>query len=248
MTHLDETAWRRIVRAGPTAEERAHLLERCEICEDAIAGLDEGAVSHAIDHALAALAGDPSSRARLPTRRLEREVMRRVLGSRARRWPWAVGALAAAVLALMVAPLPGARPESNGMKGTARAAATLTAMVSVNKGPLTTLERKAYPSSAELFFTYDLPSDAHVYLGRLGSDGIVEPFFPPVGVVDESVSSGSHSLRVGATIHSYSLEGLRGKQRFILVTSPKPLEGEALEAALHLVSASPAVEVEVEDW
>lgn len=230
-----------------------HLAEGCDDCDDVVAGLDTPELDCAIDAALSTLAPEPASVSPM-LRRLEGRVLAGLKPRPKPRWRAAAPvafAMAAAALAVAVVSPWAVKDPNHGLKGEALKTPALTAVVSVKKGsalePIAAAH--AYPTSAELYFTYDLPQDAHVYLGRIGVDGVVEAFYPPLGQSDAVEPAGLHSLTVGGTVHAYSLEGLRGKQRFVLLGSPAALTGPALEQALKEASAqSVSLEVEVEGW
>ena len=254
MTHLNLEVWRRLRSGTLEPGERAgvlrHLAEKCEECDDTVAGLDAPDLDCAVDAALSTLAPEPASLSPL----LERRVMAGLGLKPKPRWRAAAPvafAMAAAALAVAVVNPWAVKDPNHGLKGEALRTPALTAVVSVKKGgalePLAAAH--AYPTSAELYFTYDLPQDAHVYLGRIGVDGVVEPFYPPLGQSDAVEPAGLHSLTVGGTVHAYSLEGLRGKQRFVLLGASAALSGSALQQALKEASAqSASLEVEVEGW
>ncbi len=256
MTHLNAELWGRLRQGSLEPGERAgvlrHLTEGCEDCDDVVASLDSPELDCAIDAALSTLAPAPAEAGPV-YHSVERRVLTAVFPKRRRlrtALPVAFAAAAAAVLVAVVNPW-ATRPGEQRLKGEALGTPALTAVVSVKKGaalePLA--GPRTYPTSAELYFTYDLPQDAHVYLGRIGIDGMVEPFYPPLGQSDAVEPAGLHSLTVGGTVHAYSLEGLRGKQRFVLLSSPVALSGPALQQALKEASAqSASLEVEVEGW
>jgi len=254
MNHLTSDSWRRLREGSLDPAERAavlqHLSEACEVCDEAVAAVEEPALDCTVDAALASLPAEPASSS-LVFHRLEQRILAQVFPRAPRRWLAIVPlALAAGAALLLVNPF---TPPAVGQreKGEALRPPALTAVVSVKKGgALEPLERtQTYPSHAELYFTYDLPQDSHVYLGRVGVDGAVEPFYPPLGQSDGVEPAGLHSLTVGGTVHAYSLQGLKGKQRFVLLSSPTPLEGARLLQALKQASArSASLEVEVEGW
>jgi hypothetical protein len=254
MTHLTLESWRRLREGRLEPSERAavlqHLTQACDDCEELVAGLDEPVLDCTVDAALASLPAEPAS-ASLVFHRLERRILARTFPRSRRAWWAAVPiALAAGAALFVVHPFAAGDPGQR-LKGKVLRPPALTAVVSVKKGSALEAVQPphAYPNTAELYFTYDLPQDSHVYLGRVGVDGVVEPFYPPLGVSDAVEPAGLHSLTVGGTVHAYSLEGLRGKQRFVLLSSPTSLEGTALQKALKEASADTAsLEVEVEGW
>lgn len=250
MTHLTPDAWHRLRGGTCLPEERAallrHLGEPCDVCDEQAEALDDGPIDATIDAALASLVVVPPVTS-LMFRRLEDRI---VAGAfpRPRRWLAVLPvALAAGVALFVVQPFTPTQRE----KGGDPLPPSLTAVVAVKKGAALApiAPTQTYPASAELFFTYVLPTDAHVYLGRVGVDGVVEAFYPAVGQSDAIERAGTHPLTVGGTVHAYSLEGLRGKQRFVLLSSPEPLDPSALAKALKEgAGRSASVEVEVDGW
>lgn len=248
MNHLTPDAWRRLRDGSLPPPERAalqaHLREACELCDDL--ALDDLALDAATDRALASLAPAPTEGARLLAP-LEARVLAGSFPRPARWRMWVPVALAATAALFFFAPQGPAQRE----KGDGALPPALTAVVAAQKGaPLApVVTTRAYPGTAELFFTYVLPRDGHVYLGRVGDDGVVEPFYPAVGQADAVEPAGTHALSIAGTVHGYALEGLRGKQRFVVVTSPEPLDGAARVAALKEQQAAPAaLTIEVEAW
>ena len=154
-------------------------------------------------------------------------------------------ALAAGLALLVARPIISSSPSQR-LKGTA--APALSAQVMVADGAaLEPLARgRVYPQTAELFFTYTLSDDAHIYLGRVGVDGSVEAFYPPLGVADAPHAAGTWALTAGGTVQGYSLRGLASRQRFVVIASGEPLSGNALRAAIEQAVRAGAIEVEVE--
>lgn len=236
MKHLTPDAWSRL-RAGTLApDERlellAHLGDDCEQCDTFVAGVEEPVLDGAVDAALASLSRAPApGEDRLAA--IERKVKRAVLPRRRARWGLALVPIAAAALAVWFVPRSG-EEELSGQRLKGEATPSLTAVASVVPGaalePLTARDR--WPWTAELFFTYTLTDDAFVYLARVGVDGQVEAFYPPKGMLAEREAAGTRPLTLRGTVQAYALSGLSGRQRFVLLAAPEPLEGEALEAAL----------------
>ena len=251
MTHLSEQTWRSLRAGTLEAPERAavvrHLSEACALCDELVERLDEPALDSCVDAALAELSTAPAPPERSTFHRSERVILRQLVSAR-RKWSRAVPIAIAATVALVVIGLPSTLAPRQRLKGEVLRPPGLTAMVATRKGsPLEPLDSaRAYPGSAELYFTYDLPQDSHVYLGRVGVDGVVEPFYPPPGGRDALEHAGLHSLTVGGTVHAYALQGLDGKQRFVLLSSPTALEAQTIPQALEELSAgSVSLEVQV---
>lgn len=237
MKHLTPDSWRRLRSGDISAPELTglltHLHESCEQCDAVVVEADEPALDCAIDAALARLDRSRPAPARMAA--LEQQVLRAVAPRRRRPSPWLVLVpLAAAAGAAFFA----ARPvltatQGQQLKGEARNP-SLTAVVGTAKGaPLQPLSaRDVWPSTAELYFTYTLEADAYVYLGRVGVDGSVEPFYPPIGQAEALEAAGTRPLTVGGTVHAYSLQALGGPQRFVVLAAPRPLSRDELMRAL----------------
>ena len=257
MIHLTIDSWQRLRSGTLGPDERAaveaHLCVACEACDALVESLpDDLALDARVDAALACLVAEVAPS--LLFAQVERQVLRKVYSRPARRWLAAVPiALAASAVLVIFNPFAAAQLGQR-TKGDPLRSPALSAMVSVKTGaPLEPLEPldhpHSYPTSAELYFTYDLPQDSHVYMGRVGIDGVVEAFYPPLGSADAVEHAGLHSLTVGGTVHAYSLDGLRGKQRFVLLSSPTALEPQALQRALKDgAEGSVSVELEVDSW
>ena len=254
MTHLNPESWRRLLAGTLEASERVavlqHLSESCDDCDEQAAALQWPALDTAVDRALATLAPEPVS-ASLVFHRTEQRILAAVFPKKKRKWLVAAVPLALAAALAVGVVNPWAVRDGQRTKGETSRPPALTAVVSLKVGnPIELFQaQRTYPNTAELYFTYDLPQDSYVYLGRVGVDGVVEAFYPPLGVGESLEPAGLHSLTVGGTVHAYSLEGLRGKQRFIVLASPVLLQGAAVPQALKEASAhSASLEVEVEGW
>ena len=251
MMHLTLDSCRKLQTGTLGAAERAallkHLDEDCDDCDALVAGIDDPILDCSVDVALAALPGEPLAAEGLLFHRVEQRILERAIRPHPRRaWIFAVPLALAASAALFIAVPAGPTSVGQRTKGGAPRA-TLTAMVALGPGsPLEALEQdRAYPSTAELYFTYDLAEDAYVYFGRVGVDGVVEAFYPPLGASDQLTRAGPRPLTIGGTVHAYSLEGLRGKQRFTVLGSSIPLEGKTLSAAL-LADAAQSASLQIE--
>jgi len=238
--HLDETLYQKLRNNQLTPDERQqlsqHLLTDCEQCETFLESQPQDALDLLTDVALA-----DNARSYKPLFRSRAKVMEATSPSlrikRSPRWSMLWGAFAAgatvaaagAAVFVMTRPAP---PPYSGMKGLA--SVELGGMVSTPAAngarALTPLLPGAkYSSSSELYLTWELAAPAFVYVGRVSGDE-VEPFYPPSGA--EKEDSGMHAMTVGGVVHSYSLDGLRGKQRFVLIASDTALGPDEVKAAL----------------
>ncbi len=252
MNHLTPESWLRLRRGALEPHERAsllaHLADPCEACDAAADAADDLALDCAVDAALARVSTAPPPDT---TRMLavERRVLRS-LTPRPRLSPWlALVPLAAAAGAAFLTLTPALGPTraaTQQLKGPA-APPSLTAVASLRPGaPLEPLSTQpAWPTTAELFFTYTLGEAAYVYLARVGGDGSIEAFYPPIGVPARLEPAGTRALTVAGTVHGYSLQALSGRQRFTVLASPSPLRQDELAAALRAAAPLSVVELEV---
>lgn len=253
MNHLTPETWRalraRTLDPRLAAPLLKHLAEDCADCDGLAESIDDPLLDAAVDSALGA-----SSRAasdELSLRRIEARVLETVRPRRgpSGRWVFVVPiGVAAAIAAVgLLGRLPGITSDATQhLKGEQVLSA---AVARVRGAPLEPVQPGGhYPASAELYFTWQQPQDAHVYLARVGGgvDGAVEAFYPRGASTLHR--AGVHSLTVEGTVHAYLLEGLKGPQRFVLLTSPRALSDDALDAALKQAAVEPgALVIEVDE-
>lgn len=237
--HLDAALYQKLKSNQLSAEERTelsrHLLTECEQCEQFLDAQPQDALDLFTDVALAdnAKSWPPhfQSRAKVIEATSPHLTIRRrtrwtqLLGS------FALGALASAAIAFAI---PRAQPDYSGEKGTGAPQVELGGLVSTPSAAgaraLTPLQPGSkYSSAAELYLTWELARPAYVYVGRVSGEE-VEPFFPPGA--PEKEDPGMHSMTVQGVVHSYSLDGLKGKQRFVLIASDAQLSPDELKDAL----------------
>lgn len=243
MLHLTAENWQQLRARTLDPKTRAallaHLAEDCADCDAIADGIDDVALDAAVDAALGAVSVRPADEVGLA--RVERRVLAAAMPRRRLSRPW-LFVLPAAVAAGLVAVALAARLpltlDDRGHQQLKGEAALSAAVARARGAALEPLQPGArYPPGAELYFTWQLPTDAHVYLGRVGIDGAVDAFYPP----GESAvhRAGVHPLTLDGTVHAYSLQGLSGVQRFVLLTSPEPLSTQAVVALLRQRAASP---------
>lgn len=237
MSHLTPDSWR-LISHHPTdldPAKREHLEDACVEC-DAVAGedLSGSSLDMAVDYVLSA-AGDAE---RLEDRRrlvqLEHALLERVArkANPVRRWalvaaPVAAGFLCIAALAFSV--------SSSRLKGwSPPAAPRLLALFTTPEGTLARVNPgDVYPPGADLYFTFDLTAGGYIHLVRVGETGPMELVYPPPGEPPERREPGLHPLAVNGVVNAYSLDELKGAQRFLLVVSPdQPLDEAAMSKAL----------------
>jgi hypothetical protein len=241
--HLDPALYQRMKSNQLTPQERTelsrHLLTECEQCEQFLDSQPQDALDVLTDTALAdnARSWPPHSKSRA---KVIEATSPHLVVRRRTRWPplavsFGAGALAASLIALVVVP----RVQGNsysGEKGAGGAGVELGGLVSTpspsGARALTPLQPGSkYTSASELYLTWELSKAAYVYVGRVSGDE-VEPFYPPGA--PEKEDPGLHSMTVQGVVHSYSLDGLKGKQRFVLIASDATLSQDELKQALKV--------------
>ncbi len=233
MTHLDPELWKRLKEGRVNWEVRRdlseHLSTECEVCEKVLEDLPADALDVLVDSALAV-----SARTTPPLFKPRAKLME-ALSPRPARWRIALAGFfaGAAATALVGVVALRARPVTySGVKGdvTVELAGLVSTPTPTGAPALTPLRPgDKYSSAAELYLTWDIPEAAYVYVGRVSGDE-VEPFFPPGPA--EKEEAGLHSMTVGGVVHSYSLDGLKGRQRFVLIASDTALAPGELKQAL----------------
>ncbi len=233
MQHLDPELWKRLMEMRVNWEVRRelaeHLSTECEICEKVLDELPQDALDVITDHGLA-----DAARTTPPMYQARAKLME-ALSPRPPRWRFVftgffVGVAATALVAVVALRTPS--PAYSGVKGN-----PMVELGGLVSAPSPTGERALlplrpgdkYPSAAELYLTWEIPEPAYVYVGRVSGDD-VEPFYPPGA--PEKQDPGLHSMSVGGVVHSYSLDGLKGRQRFVLIASDSALTPEELKQAL----------------
>lgn len=242
--HLDERSLDGLLRGGlDPAEARrlaAHLREPCVECERFLAG-HGGVLDGMADRALGASAAPAEAGDDVEFARIMRAVRRRRARPRV-----AVAALAAALVAVAGVTLavlwhrPTGQLEE-GVKGFESRAlpVRLRALLAPAAVPGTVpeLSRVAsgaeVPQSANLVFRIETGAPAELALVRVG----------PVDfeVVFRARAEGPGTIDVSAAGKpaAYSLRGLSGRQRFVLVASPGTLGPERIEAAAAALRDAP---------
>lgn len=262
MAHLSPDDWRRIIRERGTSSvgETRHLDERCDLC-DAVAAEDLLApgLELVVDMALAM---GKTSVSFADGRRLV-ELEERVLagrGQRVSRGGWsarrraavaaaAAGAAAAAVLLFAPVSLESSRHKGSDVRP--RPQPRLVAFARDTDRSLSPVSSgRSYASSSELYFTFDLPAAGFVHLARVADRQPPELVYPPRGEPAQRLDAGLHPLAVGGVVNAYSLQGLEGPQRFVLLVSTAgPLDDATVTAAVMADSgafARASVDVVVE--
>lgn len=231
--HLDERGLEGLLRGDldPAQARRLgeHLRQPCEQCEALLAG-PGGALDAMADRALGAVA-PPGGEAGndLEFARIMRAVRRRRARPLAAVAALAAGLLAVAGVTLSVARHPGGGPEE-GVKGPASAdlPVRLKALLAP-AGAAPELARVGsgaeVPASGSLFFRIEAGAEADVALLRLGPDGVEVVFRARAG------APGTIDVSAGGKPAAYSLGGLSGRQRFVLVASREALDPARIEAA-----------------
>lgn len=228
--HLTPERWARLLSGASSAEEaralRAHLEAPCEVCEQVLEATGGDLLDAGLD-GLGPIAAAPPAR-------FEAMAATRDRRARAKWGRAAVGALALAAGVVVVLGRPAPEPESR-VKGSNIELVTLSAMVASPSGgdaaALVPVELgREYRAGSEVFFTYELTTPAFVYVGRVAEGHDVDAFYPPEPVAVPE-AAGSHALSVGGVVHAYALSGV-GKQRFVLVASPRPLSPALVRTAL----------------
>lgn len=254
-----------------------HLEAGCEDCEAFLASRERtDGLDGRVERALLALAPAPAARTSAMDdgafARVERQLAAAGVspsqpaqaqaqaqpGARAtRKMGWVPLAAAASVLAAGLAgvalhgegPAP---PAWDGTKG-AGAESALAAPVRLRflvvegegEGAAMRLRRgasgQAVPASAGLQFEVEVERATHVTLVRVGADGAPEP------VWEGALAPGASLVEVGGRAAVYRLEGLRGSQRFVALTSGAPLApGDLPRALAGRPAAGPVGDAEVE--
>jgi hypothetical protein len=238
--HLDAALYERMKSNQLSPEERTelsrHLLTECEQCERFLDSQPQDALDLLTDVALA-----DNAKSYPPHRASKAKVIEatspHLTIRRRTRWSQLAGSFGAGALAASLIAFAVTRAPSNnytGEKGAGGPQVELGGMVSTpspgGARALTPLQAGAKISSdAELYLTWQLPAAAYVYVGRVSGDE-VEPFYPPGA--PEKEDPGMHSMTVQGVVHSYSLDGLKGKQRFVLVATDNQLSPDELKQAL----------------
>lgn len=237
--HLDPESWAKLLQGRLVAAERsavaAHLAEPCERCEAFLEAQGPDALDAVLD-AVTAGAGAPAGVTQLEAKAwaavdaaLAPPVARprRRFGGPMAGFVAGCMATAALLLALVGVPTPGGRDKGHAPMP------SLSAIVAVKSSDGSTQLRPlesghAYRQSDEVFLTYQLPSEAWVYLGRAGET--TELFYPPADPA-AAEPEGVRPVMVDGVVHAYSLSDLSGPQHLVLVTSKVPLTREqALQA------------------
>lgn len=237
MSHLTPDSWRRMSRHPEDLDPATgrHLEDACSQC-DAVAAEDlpESSLDMAVDYVLSAAGGAERLEDRRRLVQLEHALLDRLArsGPPARRWALLVVPAAAALLLFVAF----ARSTSSSrFKGEAGPAGPkLLALVSNSSGTLAKVDPdQVYPPETDLYFTFDLNVGGYVHLARAGESGPVELVYPPPGEPPERRDPGLHPLAVDGVVNAYSLDGLKGAHRFVLVVSPdRPLDEATLADAL----------------
>ncbi len=240
--HLDERSLDGLLRGRLDRAEAgrlaAHLREPCEECEHFLAGRG-GVLDGMADRALGAVGPRREAGDDVEFARIMRAVRRRRARPRA-----AIAALAAGLLAVAGVTLavlrhrPGERPEE-GVKGLEPGAlpVRLRALLApaVAPGAAPELSRVAsgaeVPESAGLVFRIEAGAPAELALLRVGP-GDSEVVFRA-----RAEGPGTIDVSAGGKPAAYSLRGLSGRQRFVLVASPGALGPGRIEAAAAALRA-----------
>ena len=244
VTHLTAATYQGLLRGDLRSEEaRAlarHLEEPCRTCEAFLADLPAAdGLDGRADAALGALGPGGAPGNDLEFARIERRLRQ---GSGARRRP--VRLLAGAAAAVLLAGLAGLllprgqveRPAWDGIKGEARAmpARLRFLVVAPDAGGRPGLEKgvpgQAVSDRASLQF--------EVEIGRAASAAIVRVSAreAPEVVWKERVGTGRTTVSLGGRPAAYSLSGLSGVQRFVLLASEEGLDAARLDAAARALA------------
>lgn len=216
-----------------------HLEGGCERCEAFLVACGEADPADGrVDRALGAVserdaAGSERELAAIEQRLRAPAPARPVPARPAARRRWGVGAFAAAAAVLVagVAALVGRGPERPAWDGTkgavSRPAPTpvrLRFVVVEGAGP-EGLRRgasgEAVAARARLEFEVELGRAAHVALARVAPDATVEVFW------EGALGPGPTQVSIEGRPAAYRLDGLRGPQRFVAITSAAPLGADA---------------------
>jgi hypothetical protein len=226
-----------------------HLEAGCEACEAFLAERPEAdAVDGRVDRALAAVGGIDGPGSAGEFEAIERRLRAAGTGrpaARGRRWPsWAAFAAAAGLLVAGITGLVARTPERpdgttwDGTKGAAAAAGPVRLRFLVVPSEPAGVIRGGVSGDVvgageSLEFEVELGSPAHVALVRVPPRGDPEVFW------QGALGAGASPVTLDGRPAAYRLEGLGGRQQFVVVASDAPL---APDAAARAAAAGPAVD------
>lgn len=239
--HLDAGTWNHILRGERFRGENAlsqHLKSSCPVCEAFLMGLQgtdglDGDVERVLvgEYEVVPLRSDVVFEQAMRSLALHLRVSGAAPPGSSRPQPakgpplamaGALAILGLGVFALQHSPRQGAHQAS------AKPAIALDFSVS-ERGKAGSAEKgsagAAYGEDHVVYLRYELASAAFVTLLRIRPDGTVE-------VLSQAgrVGIGPHALTVNGSPAGVSLQGFRGRNRFVAVASPAPVAPEALVA------------------
>jgi hypothetical protein len=236
VTHLTERSYLLLLQGTlPPEEARAlarHLEEACESCEEFLASRPAAdAVDGLADRALGALSPVGARGNDLEFARIEKRLRESAGPPRRRARAFVPAALAATVLAAGVAGLVVSRsgperPAWDGVKGAQPAAPPVRLRFAVVKpgAQAPAVEKgvsgQVVEPAAGLQFEVESGRPAHAALVRVSGSGAPEVFWRA------KLGPGPAPVTRDGSLAAYSLEDLRGVQRFVLVASDEPLGPE----------------------